>query len=203
MKKTFLLVTVLLMLLPLAARGEQEAPAYDLGVVAVSAPDGYDVFVRGALTEVGQLQYEYDMDYIQDYFDAFPELYLDAFNPVLGHDLMVILVPIDTTANMSEMSDYLTEKMVVPGLTAEYEKMGAVVSEMDVVTVADVTYVHILATVSTEEYEQYMEAYYTAKPSDGVGYGVTIKVAAYNTPVTQGMSADLAAMVETAVYDAD
>ena len=116
---------------------------------------------------------------------------------------MVILVPIDTTVNLSEMSDYLIEKMVMPGLTAEYEKMGAVVSEMDVVSVADTTYVHVFATVSTEEYEQYMEAYYTARPSEGVGYGVTIKVAAYNTPVAESMSADLAAMVETAVYDAD
>jgi DNA-binding Lrp family transcriptional regulator len=201
MKKMIALLTALLLALPLTALGED--PAYVLDMLSISVPDGYDVFVRDALGDDSPLADLYDMDYIREYFEQNPTLYLDAYHPVSGHDLMVVIVPIDGALDLSKMTDNMINVMVMPYLIAEYEAIGVFVSETSIERFPATTYVRVLATLSADGYEQYMEQYYTALTFDGAAYGVTIKVASYNGPVTEEMHEDLLAMVETVVYNAD
>ncbi len=201
MKKIAILMVVLMLALPMTAFGE--GVAYDLTMLSITIPEGYDVFVRSEIGPDNPLAEKYDMDYIQTVFDASPEMVLDAYHPELGHDLMVVIVPVDSTIDLNTMTDNMIETLILPYAASAYADMGGEITESTVEHLQDVTYMRVLASFLQGDYQVELEQYYTTITYEGVGYGITIKAMAYNEPVSEEMHADLVSMVESTSYNAD
>lgn len=192
----FFLVLCMVLLLAVPSSAEINELAFESFTVQV--PDDLIIFTKDNLTDDHPFAEYFNMDVIRAQFDADPTLYMDAYHPSLGFDLMAVAVPLDEAIDMTATSDAVINVMLLPLLLKSYQDLGITVLSSGIAHQTAATYV----TVYFSYAGSYVFQYYTTVPDGDKFLGVTFKIALAGQEITEEMLPYLTDMAETAVFDA-